>query len=38
LSAVAELANAFNDSAAIQALARATNREDARAILDGRRV
>ena len=38
LSAVAELANAFNDSAAIQALARATNREDARAILEGRRV
>ena len=38
LSAVADLANAFNDSAAIQALARATNREDARAILEGRRV
>ena len=38
LAGVAELANAFNDSAAIQALARATNREDARAILEGRRV
>ncbi|MER3389231.1 MAG: PTS sugar transporter subunit IIA [Microcella sp.] len=38
LSAVADLANAFNDSSAIQALSRATNREDARAILEGRRV
>lgn len=35
LGAVAQLANAFNDPAAIPALAKATTREEARRILEG---